>query len=191
MLFIMGFQFAAGCDGSSVELMYPCAPCGRVKTAWRWSWSPMRRRRGYWRPRQGCPSSALVSTSPTQLGTRALSGHAGVTIQARYSVCAGPSSSSSRQHLSVTILELCSSPGGMDSDTEKLSTISAGGLEPPIVMTPGGASPERRESNNSTRSGAQAQHTRSSGSDVILADSNSDTFGPGDRESLVKLQKDY
>jgi hypothetical protein len=54
-------------------------------------------------------------------------------------------------------------------------------------MTPGGISPERRESNNSTRSNrsyaiggmGQQQQSRSSGSDVILADNNSDTFGPG------------
>jgi hypothetical protein len=54
-------------------------------------------------------------------------------------------------------------------------------------MTPGGISPERRESNNSTRSNrsyaaggmSQQQQSRSSGSDVILADNNSDTFGPG------------
>ncbi|KAJ9582919.1 hypothetical protein L9F63_022736, partial [Diploptera punctata] len=105
-----------------------------------------------------------------------------------------PSSTSSRQHLSVTILELSSSPGAgsypMDSDPEKLSflsNVSPGGLEPPIVMTPCGATPERRESNNSTRSTrsfagggiGQQQPNRSSCSDVILADSNSDTFGPG------------
>jgi len=101
---------------------------------------------------------------------------------------AGPSASNTRQHLSVTILELSSSPGtggyGLDSDPEKLSflsNVSAGGLEPPIVMTPGGASPERRESNNSTRSTRSClqQQNRSSGSDVILADNNSDTYGPG------------
>lgn len=105
----------------------------------------------------------------------------------------GPSSTSSRQHLSVTILELSTSPGtgasGLDSDADKLSfvsSVSPGGLEPPIVMTPSGAYPERRESNNSTRSTrsyfggvCQQQQSRSSGSDVILGDNNSDTFGPG------------
>jgi hypothetical protein len=53
-------------------------------------------------------------------------------------------------------------------------------------MTPSGVSPERRESNNSTRSTrsfagggvGQQQQSRSSGSDV-LADNNSDTYGPG------------
>lgn len=108
-------------------------------------------------------------------------------------VCAGPSNTSGRQHLNVTILELSSSPAaggcGLDSDPDKLSflsNMSAGGLEPPIVMTPSGISPERRESNNSTRSSrsfaaggaGQQQQSRSSGSDV-LADNNSDTYGPG------------
>jgi hypothetical protein len=122
-------------------------------------------------------------------------------ITLRFSVIApdmflvsGSSSTSSRQHLSVTILELSTSPGtgtsGMDSDADKLSFISSvspGGLEPPIVMTPSGAYPERRESNNSTRSTrsyfgggvCKQQQSRSSGSDVVLADNNSDTYGPG------------
>lgn len=131
----------------------------------------------------------------------------------------GLSSTSSRQHLSVTILELSTSPGtgasGMDSDADKLSfmsSVSPGGLEPPIVMTPSGAYPERRESNNSTRSTrsyfgggvCQQQQSRSSGSDVILADNNSDTFGPGgelhersevymwgDQDGHCKLESEY
>lgn len=105
-------------------------------------------------------------------------------------MCAGPSSASGRQHLNVTILELSSSPTtggcGLDSDPDKLSflsSVSTGGLEPPIVMTPSGVSPERRESNNSSRSFAgggvsHQQQSRSSGSDV-LADNSSDTYGPG------------
>ncbi|XP_023702370.1 potassium voltage-gated channel subfamily KQT member 1 isoform X2 [Cryptotermes secundus] len=115
-----------------------------------------------------------------------------------------PSSSSSRQHLSVTILELSSNPGagnyGLENDPDKLSfvsNLSPGGLEPPIVMTPGGISPERRESNNSTRSNrsyatggmGQQQQSRSSGSDVILADNNSDTFGPGGLDPRSLLQE--
>lgn len=131
----------------------------------------------------------------------------------------GPSSTSSRQHLSVTILELSTSPAtgasGMDSDADKLSfvsSVSPGGLEPPIVMTPSGAYPERRESNNSTRStrsyfgggACQQQQSRSSGSDVILGDNNSDTFGPGgelhergelyvwgDQDGHCKLDSEY
>jgi hypothetical protein len=39
----------------------PCAVCGRVKTAWRWSWNLTRRLRVCWRPRQASPSSAPVS----------------------------------------------------------------------------------------------------------------------------------
>jgi hypothetical protein len=116
----------------------------------------------------------------------------------------GPSSTSSRQHLSVTILELSTSPGsggnGLDSEADKLSfmsNMSPGGLEPPIVMTPSGAYPERRESNNSTRSTrsyfgggvCQQQQNRSSGSDVILADNNSDTYGPGGE--LLECSKAY
>jgi hypothetical protein len=39
----------------------PCALCGRVKTAWRWSWSLMRRRRVCWRPPPAFLLSAQVS----------------------------------------------------------------------------------------------------------------------------------
>lgn len=117
---------------------------------------------------------------------------------------AGPSATRGRQHLNVTILELSSGPAtggcGLDSDPDKLSflsNVSTGGLEPPIVMTPSGISPERRESNNSTRSSrsfagggvGQQQQGRGSGSDV-LADNNSDTYGPGgELRGYNKLRK--
>ncbi|KDR08131.1 Potassium voltage-gated channel subfamily KQT member 1 [Zootermopsis nevadensis] len=63
-------------------------------------------------------------------------------------------------------------------------------------MTPSGISPERRESNNSTRSSrsfagggvGQQQQGRGSGSDV-LADNNSDTYGPGGLDPRTLLQE--
>jgi hypothetical protein len=45
----------------------PCTVCGRVKTAWRWSWNRTRRLRVCWRPRQASLSSAPVSRHGTPM----------------------------------------------------------------------------------------------------------------------------
>ncbi|XP_068081237.1 uncharacterized protein [Anabrus simplex] len=100
-------------------------------------------------------------------------------------------SSSGRNQLSVTILELGSSS---DNDPDKLSSVSgmSGGLELPSA-TPSGATPERRESANSTRSirsgAGLGAGDAGRGSDVIVADSNSDTFGPGGLDPRTLLQE--
>jgi hypothetical protein len=49
----------------------PCAVCGRVKTAWRWSWNLTRRLRVCWRPRRASLLSAPVSRHVPQCGSPA------------------------------------------------------------------------------------------------------------------------